>query len=197
MDEDLNAAKKKIRKLVTDLRRDQDIIRRGTMDEAILNTVCSLKEYKEADTVLLYVSYNGEADTLRLIDKCINDGKTVACPKCVFKGDVPALDFYVISGRNDLKEGYKGIPEPDTQRCRRLDTWDGKKTLIVVPMVAYDPKGNRIGYGKGFYDRFLAEHGDTFNVAIAYSCQEVDSIPVDKYDIRPALIINENGIVGQ
>ncbi len=162
---------------------------RKRMDKEIFDKVISLEEYSKCDTVLIYASYNGEVDTYSLIDRCIKDGKRTACPVCRLDEDVAKLDFYCISSRNDLIEGYRGIPEPDTERCTRIADTDIFDALIIVPLVAFDKDRNRLGYGKGFYDRFLAAHKYKHVIGLAYSCQECDTLPVDENDVRLDMVV--------
>jgi 5-formyltetrahydrofolate cyclo-ligase len=189
---DLN--KKEIRKVLIRKRAlivDEDRLR---FDRAIYLKVLALDELKQAGTVLIYASYNGEVDTYGLIDECIRTGKRVACPRCRMDKEVPTLDFYFISSRDDLKPGYKGIMEPREDVNKKLSYEDICSSLVIVPMVGYDEAGNRLGYGKGFYDRFLAVFKEAESIGLAYSCQKVSCLPVDEYDVKPDKIITEEKI---
>ena len=188
---DIASAKKEIRKRLLNIRKSIDKESRDGYDKSILEKIVSLEQYRKAAVILTYASYNGEADTYGIIERALKDGKKVACPVCELSTGEPLLDFYYISSRNDLREGYKGIPEPDTGSCVRTAKEDMDGALVIVPLVGYDDEGNRLGYGKGFYDRFLAANKSVYPVGIAYSCQRTEKLPVDRYDIKPGSILTE------
>lgn len=189
-----NLKKSELRRRIVADRLEMEYERRNKMDREILRILTGLPEYISSDIILTYVSYNGEADTYMFIERALNDGKRVACPLCSFEDDIPSLDFFFINSVNDLIKGYKGIPEPNKEALFKVSDEDILKAFIIVPMVGYDRSGNRLGYGMGFYDRFLSSttHGST--AAIAYSFQECEVIPVDEHDVRPDMIITEKGI---
>ena len=193
--ESIRILKKELRHKLTETRRSISEELRSGMDLKILEGITGTEEYDRCGIVLTYASYNGEADTYGLIRRCILDGKKVACPVCAFTNGEPLLDFYLIDSIDDLKKGYRGIPEPPDDRSKRVDDDEILGALIVVPMVGYDKTGNRLGYGGGFYDRFLAYHRYLSAVGIAYSCQEHEGLPTDRYDCRPDMIINENTVI--
>ena len=187
----IETRKKEIRKKLISCRsllKDED---RKKYDSIILERILALDEFVRADTILVYASYNGEADTYGLIRECFKAGKKVACPKCRIDDGVPAIDFYLISSLDDLIPGFKGIPEPSGDVGLKLTYEDMSDALVIIPMVGYDKSNNRLGYGKGFYDRFLSAYPDLRKVGIAYSCQEADDLPTDEYDVRLDMIINE------
>ncbi len=189
--DDIAESKKQIRKHILKLRSAMDDKLRREYDEAIFERITALEEYGKTDIILTYASYNGEADTYRLIERALADGKKVGCPVSDVGSGVPLLDFYYILSQDDLTEGYKGIPEPDVNKCMKVQYDDISRALIIVPLVGYDDEGNRLGYGMGFYDRFLAGHEYPVAVGIAYSCQRCEKLPVDEYDVRPDIIITE------
>lgn len=164
---------------------------RGVLDMKILRAVTDTPEYKDSDIILTYVSYNGEVDTLRLIGDAFSKGKHVGCPVCVFKDNEPAMDFYYIESLDELKEGYKGIKEPDKTKAVRVSDSDISSSLVILPMVGYDPSGNRLGYGGGFYDRFLGSHDYDCTIGLAYSKQECNELPAGIYDIKPDIIVTD------
>lgn len=189
--DEIAGAKKQIRKHVLKTRSSMDDRLRRKYDDAIFSKILSLEEYGKTDIILTYASYNGEADTYRLIRRALADGKRVGCPVSGVRDGEPLLDFYYILSPDDLSEGYRGIPEPDVNKCMKVSKDDIAQALIIVPLVGYDDEGNRLGYGKGFYDRFLAGHEYMLSAGIAYSCQRCDKLPVDEYDVRPDIIITE------
>lgn len=142
------------------------------IEEKFLNS----DQYKRARVILTYVSTELEVDTRALIDAALADKKTVAVPRCNPSGCT--MDFYEIRSLSDLKKGYFGILEP-TKSCKRLEKYG--KAVCVVPGMTFDRAGNRIGYGKGYYDRFLAEFRGT-SVGFCYSMNTVEELPTGEFD---------------
>lgn len=162
--------------------------------------------YQEAELLLFYVSYRSEADTIELIKEALENGRKVAVPK-VFGAD---MVFYRIRSFSQLVEGYKGILEPDTERCeavteaRRADDERAqsvkhqdlpKHSLLFVPGCAFDEVGGRMGYGGGFYDRFMEAYPDILRVALAYEEQMVEEVPREVHDKPVDAIVTEKRIV--
>ena len=141
-----------------------------------------------SNTILGFASYGSEISTDELLLEALKLGKKVYLPK-VIEND---MVFYRINSLNELKEGYKGIREPigDTEVYEfREET--AKHTLMIIPGVAFDSLRNRIGYGKGFYDRFLADKEELQlrTLAVGFKCQLVDEIPTENNDIKPYQVI--------
>ena len=101
------------------------------------------------------------------------------------------MKFYYITSLNDLTAGYKGIPEPGLY-CEPAA--ENRQKIILVPGVAFDINGNRTGYGKGYYDRYLSKHSNLIKIGAAFSLQVVDSIDADEFDIPLDYIVTENNI---
>ena len=139
----------------------------------------------EADSIYCYVDYRREVGTRAIIEKSWEMGKKVAVPKV----NGTEMNFYYISQFSDLKEGYRGILEPDPQFPA-----SDKKALVIMPGAAFDRNRNRIGYGKGYYDKFLRVHQNYSTIAICFECQLVDQIPATDLDIRPDFLITEENI---
>ncbi|MCR5509028.1 MAG: 5-formyltetrahydrofolate cyclo-ligase [Lachnospiraceae bacterium] len=192
---DINEEKKLIRKRLIKERLDIIPADRKRYDEAILLNLTKLSGYMTSDILLTYASYNGEADTFCLIEDAVKNGKRVACPRCTVKNGEPVLEFRYIGSAKELISGYKGIPEPGEDNTKTVEDRDIKKAAVIIPMVGYDPSGNRIGYGKGFYDRFLSRNRTGINIGIAYSCQECISLPACRHDIKPDIIVTEKAIL--
>lgn len=152
----------------------------------ICDNLVSSDIYKNSENILCFHSYSSEIDTIRFINKCIDDLKSIYLPK-TFKDYIL---FYKVDSLDDLVKGYKGIPEP----VGTSERWNPEtvfKSMLVMPGVGFDEKGHRLGYGGGYYDRFLDKYPEFIrrSVAIGYKCQMVDSLPVDEYDIKPGKII--------
>ena len=167
-----------------------------------------MEEYREAEAVLAYVSYKSEADTTALIQQALADGKYVFAPKV----SGSEMEFWRISSLEDLLEGYRGILEPE--QSISFTDWiskhTGSKVMMWMPGVAFDKERHRIGYGGGFYDRYLNRlaqrleqtdsmesprtHSESITLttaALAYSCQVLEQIPYEEHDVKPDLLITE------
>lgn len=175
-------------------------------DKARSEGVRNWETYKEAELLLFYVSYRSEADTLQLIEEALAEGRTIAVPKVVGTEMV----FYRITEVTQLVEGYKGILEPDVERCEAVTEVKGtdaaqsqsatgselpKNTLLFVPGCAFDEKGGRMGYGGGFYDRFMEKYPDVLRVALAYEEQLVEEVPREAHDKSVNIIATEKRLV--
>lgn len=146
--------------------------------------------FYQARHLLVFVSYGSEIDTTEIINEALKKGKKVYVPKV--EGEV--MHFYRICTLSELREGYKGILEPDgsTERYDEgMRLANGERALMLMPGAAFDKYRNRIGYGKGFYDKYLAEKEDlqVYTIGIGFSCQLVEEIPAEETDIRPYQVI--------
>ena len=145
---------------------------------------------EKAELVLTYVSYRDEADTLKLIEYLLAEGISVAVPRCRKQGQ---MDFFTIKSFDDLKPSFMGIPEPEYSESTLVRDFTG--ALCIVPGTAFDLKGNRTGYGGGYYDRFLSREKDIVTAGICYSPLIFDEVPSEPHDISVDYIITEKGII--
>ncbi|MBQ8010450.1 MAG: 5-formyltetrahydrofolate cyclo-ligase [Oscillospiraceae bacterium] len=176
--------KKALRTALRRKRREIPDDVRKPLDEAIFRNVIQSRWFLEADTLLLYVSSKGEADTIRIIEEAHRLGKQVAVPKC---GENGRMDFFLIGSMADLAEGAYGILEPTgTQQPKITD-----KTVCIVPAVAYTSEGARLGQGGGYYDRFLEEYPKMRTVGICYSCMLLPELPCEVHDRRVDAVLTE------
>ena len=142
--------------------------------------------FYKAQNILLYVSYGSELSTVELIKEALRQSKNVYAPKVVGK----EMHFYRIHRFEDLSEGYKGILEPssDSEEFQAIPERE-EDTLMIMPGVAFDYFRNRLGYGGGYYDRYLADKPYLHTIAIGFCCQMTDLIEAEETDIRPGQII--------
>lgn len=155
--------------------------------QIIFNKLINNKWYLEADTIISYVSINNEVDTYGIINKAFSDRKKVAVPKITDK----KMDFYFIKSLRELKKGYFNIPEPiNTSNICIPDNINSGKMLMIVPGVAFDINNNRLGYGGGFYDKYLCKYKMN-TIAICFKEQIFDKLPIDEHDIKMDLIISD------
>lgn len=150
-----------IRKIKTELRRQYKAMRlamededKAHRDEKIFEKLKTLWAFRDCDTLYTYVSTPIEVDTKKIIEYCLQTGRRVAVPLC---GEVTGeMDFYYIDSLSQLSPGHFGVWEPEADESRRAD---GKSGLCLVPGLSFDKEGYRLGYGKGYYDRFLSAFG--------------------------------------
>ena len=151
----------------------------------IAETVTALPEYSNSRRILAYADYNHEVMTKYIIEAAWNDGKEVAVPKVVGQDMV----FYKLTDFAQLEKGYFGIPEP-----ARGEIVQWEEALMIMPGVAFDRQNHRVGYGGGFYDRFLEKHPYITRVAVAFEFQMMSEVPVEPTDISPEIIVTEKEI---
>lgn len=161
---------------------------REAKSRAIEKQVMALPEYLKADRLLLYLSTGSEVDTWGLLEKALCHGKAVFAPLCL-DGECH-MAFYRVKSREDLKKGRFGIWEPDPAACPPLEEPAG--ALCLVPGLAFDQFGCRLGYGKGYYDRFLAAHA-VEAVGVCYGELLLPQLPWETLDRRVGCIVTEAG----
>ena len=131
--------------------------------------------YRQARTIYGYLPYNQEVRTVPMLQRALEDGKRVAVPKCY--GD--EMRFIYLDDLSQVESGYCGIPEPIADG----PVADDPTALVLMPGLAFTQRGERMGYGGGFYDRFLAAEPDHPTLALCYGFQMVEYIPTEEYDI--------------
>ena len=177
---------------------------------------CLLSAYQEAECIFAYMSYNEEVRTMPIIEQAWADGKRVAVPKTYASGEkknskgeaIPDfMEFIYIRSMDDCVEGYMGIPEPKDDICgldeagdldlSKAQVAEEKKVLLLMPGLAFDRTGNRIGYGGGFYDKYLHHHRDVAftTVALCFDFQVYDKIPTKAHDEKMDLIISPAEVI--
>ena len=183
--------KKKIRQEILERRDALSAEERAQRSFKILRCVEQLPEFQKAETLLLFAGYGSEPDTLSFMDAWIQKGKQVYCP--VVLGET--MEFYRIVSLRELKDGYKGIKEPVPSEERKYIPKE--QDFMLVPGTVFDREGNRIGYGKGFYDRYLSGDFKGDAAAIAFSMQIVENgrIPTEETDHKIKCIVTENEII--
>ena len=131
--------------------------------------------YKNAKTIYGYLPYNQEVRTVPMLQRALDEGKRVAVPKCY--GD--EMRFIYLDDLSQVESGYCGIPEPIADG----PVADDPTALVLMPGLAFTERGERMGYGGGFYDKFLAAEPNHPTLALCYDFQMVDFIPTEAYDI--------------
>ena len=131
--------------------------------------------YRNAQTIYGYLPYNQEVRTVPMLEQALRDGKRVAVPK-VF-GD--EMKFLYLEDLTQVAKGYAGIPEPIADEPEAQD----RTALVLMPGLAFDPQGHRIGYGGGFYDKFLAAEPNHPTLALCYEFQMLPELHTEEHDI--------------
>lgn len=184
---DIREHKNALREKYKQIRREMPPELKSQRDEKILHKLTALPVYKSCDTVLTYVSTDIEADTHGLIQRAFDDGKHVAVPRCVT--GTRDMVFYEIHSFDDLEAGSFSVYEPVPERCEPVRNL--RRAICIVPALAYDRYGYRLGYGKGYYDRFLSAHSDIFKIGIGYCCCTETKFSHGRYDIPVDFLITE------
>ncbi len=157
------------------------------MDARLTDRFFASRQYRENDMLFCYVSTEIEVDTREILRRAIADGKTVAVPRCV--DGTREMDFYILQDMSALESGSFGVLEPNPALCRKVT--DFSEGLCIIPALAFDKSGYRLGYGKGYYDRFLAKFsGET--LGLVYDCCFYDSLPHGKFDRAAQWILTES-----
>lgn len=162
--------------------------------QEIQNRIRMSPWYREADTVLSYVSFRSEVYTDRINGWVLQDDKELYLPRTY--PDRKEMIFYQVEELSSLIPGYQGIPEPQEHRpWGQKPGKTGSHVLMLMPGTAFDRHGNRIGYGGGYYDRFLDLYGDKISnkVMLAFLLQQVPDIAVEECDVPPDQIITNLG----
>ena len=178
---------------------------RTAYSKEIIDRMIHLDCYRNAEALLVYVSFRSEVETKTLIEKALLDKKAVFAPAVSGR----EMEFFRITSLRELKSGYQGIPEPAQDAKASYRAWLRQretaptKTLLCMPGAAFDRERNRIGYGGGYYDRYLSElseepvmqSGNIESAALAFSCQIFTKIPCEPHDLRPGKIVTEREIL--
>ena len=167
--------KKELRRSIRERKRAmtaEEIVRRSQMLGLLF---IQSEAYKNAKTIYGYLPYNQEVRTVPMLEQALRDGKRVAVPKCY--GD--EMKFIFMEDLSKVEKGYANIPEPIADG----PVADDETALVLMPGLAFDPQGHRIGYGGGFYDKFLASEPNHPTLALCYDFQMLDHLETEEFDI--------------
>ncbi len=164
--------------------------------EQIVRRVMQLPAYRRSRTRLLFSSFGSEVRTEALIEDTLRRNARLVLPRVCGMEEALAL-YEVRDAQTDLAPGSFGILEPDVSRCRELSVYD--IDFVLVPGLAFDRQGGRLGYGGGFFDYILNLRGELLEqraaVAVAFSVQIVESVPTDSWDVPVPLIVTEDELI--
>lgn len=176
--------KDEIRRLMKEARKRLDRADKQRMDDKITESLQKLKVLQTADIVYCYASLPYEVETIEIMQCLWERNISVALPRVCGKD----MDFYVIDSLKDLESGYMGISEPSKDCCGAR----AFNSVVIVPGLAFDRAGHRIGYGGGFYDRFFEKEPNHVKIGIAYDFQMFTEIPFEKHDDTMDYIVTSN-----
>jgi len=182
--------KEKLRKEIKEKRRKLSKEENRKKSKEIKERLFGLKEFMGAETVLFYISYDGEVFTHDMIKEAMKE-KRVVVP--ISNKEDCSLSLSELNNLGDLEIGSYNILEPKKD-CRKKVSID-EIDLIIVPGVGFDEHGCRMGNGIGYYDSLLKDSSNALNVALAFECQIVDEIPTEKHDIPVDKIVTEKRII--
>ena len=190
------SGKEEIRKTVLEKRKaltESEIVEKSGR---ILQGLSLLQAFRQSVLVLCYMDFRNEVRTSGIIDFCLARGQKVAVPRCITTPEGRCdLEIYEIrEPAADVRAGAYGIREPDRDRTRRVSP--AEVGFALVPGVAFDGNRRRIGYGAGYYDRFLRSVGPAcVKAGLAFELQMADEIPSEAHDMSMDLIITERRII--
>lgn len=184
---DLRVFKNELREQSKRYRREMPKEDKAQRDLSIRRRFQTIYQYQRAKTILCYTSKAIEVDTYGIIQDALDAGKQVAVPRCV--DGTRLMDFYLIHSFDDLEKGSFGVMEPIVSKCELLK--DFSSSICVVPALGYDLDGYRLGYGAGYYDRFLSGYPG-LKVGIIYAACVKPRLPRGRYDVPVNLLLTED-----
>lgn len=185
---DIKELKRQLRAFFREKRNKGDSEQKRRADEIIIQRLFSSDEYRSVPLVLTYVSAGSEVDTVVLIKRALADGKTVACPRCDIESHT--MGFFRISSMEDLVAGAYGIMEP-TEHAVQVQPEEMQNSVCIVPGLSFDSNGGRLGYGGGYYDRFLTGYSGISMGLCREETFSVHALPQDKFDVTVDVVITD------
>ena len=173
--------KKELRKQIREKKRAMTPEEIQSASQKLKELFLATEQYQKAKTIYGYLPYNQEVRTVPILEQTLVDGKRVAVPK-IF-GD--EMKFIYLTDLTQVAEGYAGIPEPVAD----APVADDPTALVLMPGLAFDKEGHRVGYGGGFYDKFLTQEPEHPTVALCYDFQILEELPTEEFDIPVDLVL--------
>lgn len=174
--------KKELRKQIRNRKRQFTADELNELSVPVMNRLLGMPEVINAKTILLYYSLPDEVNTHQTVELLARQGKTVLLPKVI---DGENMEIRIYESPEDLTEGNYGIMEPNG----KLFTDYGKIDTAVIPGMSFDADNNRLGRGKGYYDRFLKNIPQAYKIGVCFDFQKEQNIPHDEYDIKMDTVI--------
>ncbi|WP_281202259.1 5-formyltetrahydrofolate cyclo-ligase [Cytobacillus kochii] len=176
--------KKQLRKMIMQQLTEMPSEQYTSHSEKLASQLFLTSHWQQSKVVALTISRFPEVDTFPIINKAWSEGKQVAIPKCLPK--TREMDFRIFSSYDNLEVVYSGLQEPVVDKTKSVRPCE--IDLLIVPGVAYTLKGDRIGFGGGYYDRYLVDYNG-FTLSLAFQEQVVNNIPIDHHDLPVQKII--------
>ena len=183
--------KREIRKRIMTLRNAMPLEAIAAKSCEIVRRLTELREIRESSTLMVFLSFGSEVVTDGLIVWGWEAGKRIVVPFC--HPESRELTPCLLGDFAELETGHYGIREPKAERLRVVPPEE--IDAIIVPAVAFDRRGYRVGYGGGYYDRFLPKVPRAARIGAAFACQIVPVVPIDRYDVQTEQIATEEGII--
>ncbi|MGN1412184.1 MAG: 5-formyltetrahydrofolate cyclo-ligase [Oscillospiraceae bacterium] len=181
----INDRKKLLREDFKNIRKSLD--NKSDLDNQIFENLIKSVDFSKFKSVIVYVSFGLEVDTLALIEYLRERNVDVYSPRCYIQDK--SMKFFNINKENSLVKGAYNILEPVENSSNELI--DFSESICIVPALSFDRFGYRLGWGGGYYDRFLALHKDIFKLGLVYSSCLSDTLPKDDYDISVDMVLTE------
>lgn len=183
--------KKELRKQLLEIRGSIAIEDISEKSRIITEELLSLDEVIEAETIMIYMSFRNEVDTKGLFKELIKRGKRVVAGRCI--KSTREIIPVIVDGMESFEDGNYGILEPSLDNDRvNIEDID----VVIVPGVGFDRTLNRIGFGAGYYDRFLSKlRPDSKKIAICYDEQIVSKVPTGRYDLKMDMVITDKEVI--
>lgn len=178
--------KKTIRKALLDKRKEIPLNKKVICDKEISQLIINSDYFRNAEQVLVFASSENEFDTRYIIERCRFLYKRVFYPVCV--DNAGAMEFLKVESVGDLQYGMYNLLEPKPT-CKKYIPKEND--IVIVPALSVDANGNRIGYGKGYYDRFLKDFNGV-SICPCYEEMATDTLPTDENDIKVNVIVTQN-----
>ncbi len=182
--------KDELRKFYKKLRDDIDEEIRKSFSKQICEKFINSNSFAYYDTIFCYASKGAEVNVDLVATTALELNKRIAFPRIVSKG---IMEFRYVTSLSDLQEGTFGIKEPGT-KCEICSHEAKECSCVLVPALSFDKMGHRLGYGGGYYDRFLSDYSGSA-IGISYSSGICDSLPFGKHDMCVDVLITEGGVI--
>ena len=169
------------------IRGKLDAEQRRQYDTSIRNRLLALPQLQEAEVIFTFISHGSEVDTHRCMEELLHAGKRIAVPRILDQQTMIAVPF---DSWESLQPEQLGILTP-----RSREAVAATIDLCITPGLGFSPAGQRLGYGRGYYDRWFSTHPPLFKVALAYECQILEDLPWDETDVPVDIIVTERRVI--
>ncbi len=183
--------RKELRKKILALRDTLLPDKRAQKSRSVIEHLWSIDNFSSTNTLFVYVNFKSEVETLHLISQCLDKGMRVTVP-FTLPDESRLIPYRITDPYQDLRPGYCSIPEPDPQQLSTVDP--GEIDTVILPGSVFDRQGGRLGYGGGYYDRFLNNAPRAVRIAIAFQLQVVSEVPLLAHDQRFDYLVTETGV---